>query len=78
MGSEMCIRDSLDAIVVSPETEPVARKINEIREQCGMKPLFIETIEFVLAEDLIRISSTRIRRGEIDTFGRILFNAHTV
>jgi pantetheine-phosphate adenylyltransferase len=61
-----------DAIVVSLETEPNAHKINEIRENKGMKPLDIIVINFVLAVDDVPISSTRIRAGEIDKMGRLL------
>ncbi|MDR1721879.1 MAG: phosphopantetheine adenylyltransferase [Methanobrevibacter sp.] len=63
-----------DAIVVSEETEPTAVKINEIRNEKGMKPLDIVVISFVVAEDGIPISSTRIRKGEIDKKGHLLIN----
>ncbi len=57
------------AIVVSEETEPTAVKINEIRVFNGMKPLDIVVVSFVLAYDGNPISSTRIRRGEINKNG---------
>lgn len=63
-----------DAIVVSEETEPTAVKINEIRVSKGMNPLDIVVVSFVLAEDGNPISSTRIRRGEINKNGLILKN----
>jgi len=64
--------ESIDAIVVSEETEPTAFKINQIRKENGMKPLDIVTIGMVLADDGIPISSTRIRKGEIDKMGTII------
>lgn len=61
-----------DAIVVSEETEPTAVEINNIRVDKGMDPLDIIVVSFVLAEDGNPISSTRIRRGEINKTGKIL------
>ncbi len=43
--------ESIEAIVVSPETEPTAREINKIRKEREMKPLDIIIIGMVLAED---------------------------
>lgn len=63
---------TIDAIVVSPETEPTALKINQIRHNKGMKSLEIITIGMVLAQDGKPISSSRIRRGEIDPNGKII------
>jgi len=64
----------IDAIVVSRETEPVANKINEIRQKKGINPLKIFVIDWVLADDEKPISSTRIRKGEIDRNGKCLKN----
>jgi pantetheine-phosphate adenylyltransferase len=64
--------DDIEAIVVSEETEPTALKINQIREKKAMKPLDIITISMVLAQDGKPISSTRIRKGEIDVNGAVL------
>jgi pantetheine-phosphate adenylyltransferase len=65
------LEEDFDYIIVSPETYPVALKINRIREEKGKKPLEIIYVEYVLAEDGIPISSTRIAEGEIDRHGRL-------
>jgi len=64
--------EDIEALVVSEETEPTAHLINDIRKKKGMKPLEIITIGMVLAEDGKPISSTRIRKGEIDVTGAVL------
>ena len=58
-----------DAIIVSPETEPTAKEINRKRKHLGKTPLQIIVIPFVISEDGKPISSTRIRRKEIDENG---------
>lgn len=63
---------SIEAIVVSRETEHKCKRLNEIREANGMKPLHIIAIDLLLADDGERISSSRIRAGEIDVDGRVL------
>jgi len=65
------LEEDFDYIVVSPETYPGAVKINNIREKRGKKPLEIVYVEYVMAEDGIPISSTRIAKGEIDRHGRV-------
>jgi pantetheine-phosphate adenylyltransferase len=66
------IYEDFDYIVVSPETLPMAQKINRLREKRGLRPLHISVIEYQLAQDHVKISSTRIAEGEIDRHGRIL------
>jgi len=66
------IRAEFDAIVVSPETKYTAEEINNKRIQNGEKPLKIVQVPFVLANDGAPISSSRIRKKEIDENGRIL------
>lgn len=63
---------SIEVIVVSHETAERAEEINELRRERGLKPLEIVTIETVLAEDHVPISTTRIREKEIDREGRLL------
>jgi pantetheine-phosphate adenylyltransferase len=66
------IYEDFDYIVVSPETLPMAQKINRFRERQGMRPLKISMIEYQLAQDRERISSTRVSEGKIDKHGRLL------
>lgn len=61
-------------LVVSPETYPVAETINKIRMNKGFKKVEVVRVGHVLADDGIYISSTRIKKGEIDTEGRVLDN----
>ncbi len=66
------LTEDYDYIVVSPETYPVAVKINELRRAKGLKPIVIVRVDYVLAEDGKPITSTRIASGEIDTHGNLL------
>jgi pantetheine-phosphate adenylyltransferase len=66
------IYEDFDYIVVSPETLPMAQKINRFRERQSMRPLKISMIEYQLAQDRERISSTRVSEGTIDKHGRLL------
>jgi len=67
-------RGDADALVVAPEgkAQQRARALNDERLRRGYRPLEIHTSPFVVAEDGLRISSTRIRNGEIDAQGRLL------
>jgi len=66
------IYEDFDYIVVSPETLPMAEKINRLRAKRNLKPLQISLIEYQMAQDSIRISSTRISEGKIDRHGKVL------
>lgn len=66
------ITEDFDYLVVSPETQPAGLKINSIRREKGMKELKIVLVDYVLAEDGLPISSTRIKAGEINGHGKIL------
>lgn len=63
---------NVEAVVVTPESLPRAESGNVGRVKRGLKPVDILMVPLVLAEDGIRISSTRIRRKEIDVEGRLL------
>lgn len=60
-----------DALVVSKETEPVGKEINNKRKASGITPLKLVVIRMVPAEDCVPISTTRIRHGEIDREGHL-------
>ncbi len=62
----------LDALVVSKETKETATKINKIRSEAGLSALKIITIHMVQAENCSPISTTRIRKGEIDRNGNMI------
>jgi pantetheine-phosphate adenylyltransferase len=66
--AEICI----EALVVSEETKPVALKINEKRREAGLPPLEIVIVVMVPSENCTPISTTRIRKGEIDREGHVL------
>jgi len=61
-----------DFIVVSPETQKVATEINRIRETDGRKRIKIVRVPWVLAEDFMPISASRINNGETDVHGKRL------
>ena len=65
------LTDNFDYIVVSPETLPVAVKINKLRENTGCSKIEIVNVEYVMADDEVPISSTRIACGEIDEHGHL-------
>ncbi|HZW56059.1 MAG TPA: phosphopantetheine adenylyltransferase [Nitrososphaerales archaeon] len=65
---------AIEAIAVSEETLPNVAKANEKRRTLGLPDMKIEIVPLVLASDGRRISSTRIRAGEIDSEGRFLRN----
>jgi pantetheine-phosphate adenylyltransferase len=63
---------STEALIVSKETEPIARFINKKRKDAELPPLHIVTIDMIPSENHIPISTTRIRCGEIDREGHML------
>lgn len=60
-----------EAIAVTPQTEKTAEEINKKRKDLSLPILEIEIIEMEKTEDGGLISSTRIRRGEINRDGRL-------
>lgn len=66
---EKAVEGDFDVIVVSHDTRERGKKINEMREEKGKTPLEIVKVEPVIADDLMPISSTRIREGKINEAG---------
>jgi pantetheine-phosphate adenylyltransferase len=64
--------DEIEGIIVSEETEPRAEEINQLRVDEKKKPLLIVVIIMVLAEDGKPITSTRIRKQEVDRYGNLI------
>lgn len=64
--------DKIEGIVVSEETEVTAEVINQMRVERGKRPLLIFVITMVLADDGKPISSTRVRKQEVDRYGRLI------
>jgi pantetheine-phosphate adenylyltransferase len=60
----------IEAMVVSPETKARIPLANQLRRASGLPPLKYHVIRWVRGENGRPISSTRIRRGEIDVEGR--------
>jgi cytidyltransferase-like protein len=64
------LRPETRGVVVSEETLPVALRANRIRSRRGISPVEVRVVPRLVGEDLLPISSTRVRRGEIDEEGR--------
>jgi len=62
-------REKIDAVFVTEETFPGGLAINKLRQKKGWPELKIEKVDYVLAKDGKKISSERIRLGEIDRKG---------
>ena len=63
---------SIEALIVSKETQPTAIALNKKRKVTGLPPLKIVVVDLVPAEDGLPISTTRIRRGEVNKEGSLL------
>jgi cytidyltransferase-like protein len=64
--------NKIDAIAVSTETLPAVEVANKKREELGLPDLSVEIVPMMMAEDGKKISSTRIRAGEVDGEGKVL------
>ncbi|MGI0090909.1 MAG: phosphopantetheine adenylyltransferase [Nitrososphaerales archaeon] len=61
----------IDAIVVSTETMPTVESANKRRRESGLAEMQVEVVPMIMADDNDRISSTRVRAGEIDPEGHL-------
>jgi pantetheine-phosphate adenylyltransferase len=68
---------SIEAIIVSKESEKTADIINKIRIDNEFKPLEIISIELILSEDGQPISTTRIKKGIINKNGKLISKIST-
>ncbi|HEV2390516.1 MAG TPA: phosphopantetheine adenylyltransferase [Nitrososphaerales archaeon] len=75
-GPGIASRD-VQALVASPETGRRVGLANDLRKERGFPPLELIVVGWVQAEDGMPISSTRIRKGEIDEEGRLLGRGET-
>ncbi|MEF8873300.1 MAG: pantetheine-phosphate adenylyltransferase [Candidatus Thermoplasmatota archaeon] len=66
---EKAVEEDFDSLVVSYETKERGEKVNRMREERGKEPLELIEVKPVLAEDLLPVSSSRIREGEINEMG---------
>jgi len=62
----------VDVLVASAETAHKAGRLNDARERLGVRPVEVIVVPMAMADDGRRVSSTRIRAGEIDAAGRVL------
>ncbi len=62
----------IDALVITKQNREVGEKINTMRLLAHKKPLKLIEVPLVVAEDRKVISSTRLRRGEIDRTGQLV------
>ncbi len=66
------VGEGIDALVVSSETRGGGRAVNAERRDRGLGPLPLLEVPLVLADDLLPVSSTRIRDGTLGPGGERL------
>ena len=66
------LEKEVEALVVSDETLPKSVELNRLRATRNSPPVQVIVIPMALAKDGIRISTTRIKKSEIDSDGNIL------
>jgi cytidyltransferase-like protein len=66
------VGDGVTGLVVTPDTLAGGRAVNVERQRRGRRPVPLLIVPLVLGDDLLPISSRRVRHGEIDRRGRRL------
>ncbi len=66
------LENEVEALVVSDETASKGEELNQLRKQRNSPPVEIVIVPMTLAKDGMRISTTRIKKSEIDSDGNIL------
>lgn len=66
------LEKEVEALVVSDETSSKGTELNQLRAARNSPPVKVIVIPMALAKDGTRISTTRIKKSEIDSNGNIL------
>ena len=66
------LEKEVNALVVSDETSNQGDKLNKLRKERKLPPVEIVVVPMVLAKDGKRVSTTRVKKSEIDTEGNLL------
>ena len=66
------LENDVEALVVSEETAFKGDELNRLRKARNSSPVEIIVVPMALAKDGMRISTTRIKKSEIDSDGNIL------
>jgi pantetheine-phosphate adenylyltransferase len=72
------INHDYDAIFATEGTLPNVKKINQKRMENNLPELFIELVPYVKSSDHEPVTSSRIRKGEIDRDGKAYFDLFSV
>jgi len=66
------LEENVQALVVSDETSNQGKILNQIRVEQNLPPVQVIIVPMVLAQDGKKISTTRIKKSEIDKAGNLL------
>jgi len=66
------LEKEVEALVVSEETSSQGTELNRLRAEKNSPPVKLVIVPMALAKDGTRISTTRIKKSEIDSNGNIL------